>query len=335
MLRPLILLAVFFALALPARADEAPTLTLGIPRPLSAETASSDARALEGYFSSALRRKVEAKTFDNYEQLSAALAKGEIDLAWITPLSYVNASKSSSIFPIAKALRHGLYYRSVFFTAADSKATKLSELKGRRVAWVDQGSAAGYLFARGMLLQAGLKPATFFGSEKFYGDHKSVCAAVLGGEADVGATFANGADPLETLKVGGCIETHGAVAGAKVKAIAVSDRIPNEVVAARAGFDESIAAQLAGIFANLSETESGRKLLQGVFRADGFGLALEQDFDAVRLVARSLEAGKWIAEKERANPRGVILGELPTTKEDVEAKKASAKTKKPAPRKGK
>lgn len=290
MLRSLVVLVVL-ALATPALATQG--LTIGIPRPYSTQDAEKNARALEGYLSTALKRPVEAKTFENYDQLADALAKGQVDLAWITPLSYVKAAKSAGVYPIAKALRRGLFYRSVFFVKADAKATTLKQLKGTKVAWVDQGSAAGYLFPRGLLLKEKLPATGFFADEKFLGDHKAVCNAVLDGTADVGATFANGGDDGSLPSPTACVEMLGAESGAKLRTIAVSDRIPNEVIAARAGFDEGIAGQLAGIFALLSDTAAGRVLLASVFRADGFGLALEQDFDAVRKVSDAVQTGRW------------------------------------------
>lgn len=302
-------LALAFALAGTAGADEplAP-LTFGIPRPYSAEAAATDAAMLEGYLSSALKRPVKSRTFPDYDQLSAALAKGELDFAWITPLSYVKATRAAEVYAIAKTLRRGLYYRGVLFVRADAKPKALADLKGARVAWVDPGSGSGYVFPRALLLKEGQKLDGFFAAEKFAGDHKAACAAVLGGDADAGATFAGG-DEVAGWTAGGCVETLGAVEAAKLRVVAVSERIPNEVIAARPGFDEGLAGQLAGIFANLSETDAGRTLLRQVFRADGFGLALEQDFDPVRQAMESVEAGRWIEARGREKATAAHVGE--------------------------
>jgi len=251
------------------------TLTIGIPRPLSAQEAADDAKALEGYLSEQLRKPVQARTFAGYDQLADALGKGQLDLAWITPLSYVKASSASRVFPLVKAVRKGLYYRSVYFVRDESKAKELADLKGRKVGWVDPGSAAGFLFPRAM-------------------PFKSVCNAVLKGEVDAGATFANGPGEGSGYRADGCGETVGPQALDRLRVIAFGDRIPNEVVAAREGFDEGVAAQVTGVFSLMPETDAGRGILSKVFHAEGFGMALEQDFDAVRAVQESVESGQWI-----------------------------------------
>jgi len=270
------------------------TLTIGIPRPLSAQEAADDAKALEGYLSEQLRKPVQARTFAGYDQLADALGKGQLDLAWITPLSYVKASSASRVFPLVKAVRKGLYYRSVYFVRDESKAKELADLKGRKVGWVDPGSAAGFLFPRAMLVKKGIALKGFFSAEKFLGDHKSVCNAVLKGEVDAGATFANGPGEGSGYRADGCGETVGPQALDRLRVIAFGDRIPNEVVAAREGFDEGVAAQVTGVFSLMPETDAGRGILSKVFHAEGFGMALEQDFDAVRAVQESVESGQWI-----------------------------------------
>jgi phosphonate transport system substrate-binding protein len=328
-------LSLALALAPPAQADEPPApLGFGIAHPYSAEIAAADATMLEGYLSSALRRPVKARTFEDYDQLSAALARREVDFAWITPLSYVKATRQAEVYAIAKTLRRGLYYRGVVFVRASSRAKSLAELKGTRVAWVDTGSGSGYLFPRALLLREGQKLDAFFASERFAGDHKAACTSVLAGDADAGATFAGG-DEVSGWTAGGCVETLGEAEASKLRVVAVSDRIPNEVIAARAGFDEGIAGQLAGIFANLSETDAGRSLLAKVFRADGFGLALEQDFDPVRQALLSVEAGKWLDSRGRESARasvGKADGSQAPAAKKAAAKEKAAPKEKPAPK---
>ncbi len=305
---PLACLAAVTLLALAARAEAPPPLTFGIPRPYDLATTHGDARMLEGYLSSALKRPVQSRTFADYGQLADALAKGQIDLAWITPLAYVNASAQAAVVPIAKALRHGLFYRSCVYVRADSKFQKLADLAGHRAAWVDRESTSGYLLPRGLLLEAGLDPTGFFSREAFAGDHKTACVEVLGGKADVGGTYTdlNSKQPVPV----GCGDALGATALAKLRCLAVSDPIPNEVIAGRPGLDDALAGELGSIFARLSETDAGRQLLTQVFRADGFGVALEEDFDGLRKVARNVAAGRWSDAPVAKRHRSMLLDRL-------------------------
>ncbi|MEI8255236.1 MAG: PhnD/SsuA/transferrin family substrate-binding protein, partial [Deltaproteobacteria bacterium] len=75
----------------------------------------------------------------------------------------------------------------------------LPDLVGRRAGWVDPWSAAGYLYPRRMLRDAGLDPSTVFSKQKFYGSHPAVLAALREGEIDVGATYLDRTGQLRRL----------------------------------------------------------------------------------------------------------------------------------------
>lgn len=300
-----------------ARADEKP-LTFGLQRTVSDEKATAQATALEGYLSEALKKTVKARTFSTYDSLAEALAKGEVDMAWVNPIPYVRATQvEPGIQPVAKAIRDGASYTSVLFVKADSSAKAIGDLKGMRAAWVDRDSAAGYLYPRAMVIKSGAVADSFFSKENFLGTHKQVCQAVLSGDADVGATFETGSDNKE-LRPDGCILALGADAKTKLRAIVGSDPIPNEVVAVRKDFDPNLLETLGSVFGQMSTTEAGRKVLTDVFNAQGFGAALETDFNSVRAVLKIVSGDS----EKKAEPT--------TTKKKAKAepkKKATTKKK--------
>ncbi len=305
---PLTKLLVFSLISLStvARAEGPAALRLGLTSVYGDEAAQSNAKLLEGYLSQALKRPVSTRILDKYDQLAAAVAKGEVDVAWITPFAYVQAGKVGQVVPLAKATRRGMFYRSCLYVRASEKVSKISELKGKRAAWVEPESTSGYLLPRGLVLKEGQKPNGFF-VETFAGDHKAACSAVLEGRADVGGTYTD-ADG-EALPIG-CRDALGAEAAAKLRCLAASQPLPNEVIAGRPGLDENTAGEVTRIFAGLSETDAGKRVLETVFRADGFSLALEEDFDGVRLVSRSLEAGRWLDAAAAKRRDDVLLNDL-------------------------
>src|SRR5437763_9678265 len=167
-------------------------LRLGMPSPLGAEQARKDAAELSTLLSGAMKRKVVAEVASP-KVLPTLLAQGVVDLGWLSAAQYVEASAAShgAVVPAAKLMRGGVpFYRSAIFLKSGSPAKKLTDLKGKHLAFVSEQSSAGFVLARQMLQQAGFTEADLKG-EKFYGDHAAVCRAVLGGEADAGATFAN------------------------------------------------------------------------------------------------------------------------------------------------
>lgn len=281
-MRPITALLVSACLALPAFAAEPkpkPPLTFGMGEPYGPEHSQKAKAALEPYLTKALGSAVTVQVFSSSDELKDALADGKIDFAWITPLAFVQAvQKNPDVTAVSKAMRAGggsLFYRSVFIMKKDATAASVMDLKGKKVAWVSKGSTSGYLFPRELVRQAGGDPATFFASETFAGDHPSVCKAVRDGAAEVGATFATDA---EVLKADGCTDA-GPIDDFKV--VASSGKIPNEVIALRPYFAENRVNDIMATFGRMTISPEGKTLLKDVFRADGWGAAVDGDFDPV------------------------------------------------------
>lgn len=120
-------------------------LTFGMSHPYGDEQAQKAKALIEPYLTKALGSQVTVQLFPSYDELSEALATNKVDLAWITPLAFVQASqKHRDVTALSKAMRAsdgGLFYRSVFIVKADSKVEALKGLQGKKVAWVGKLSA--------------------------------------------------------------------------------------------------------------------------------------------------------------------------------------------------
>jgi phosphonate transport system substrate-binding protein len=274
----------------PAAAAPAP-LRVGLTMPQGAQAATTGGERLAAYLQAAMGRQVSARVVADSDTLAAALAKGEVDAAWMPPFSYVKAVPSGAR-ALAKALRHGLpFYRAVLFVKADSKAKTLADSKGGKMAWVDKGSAAGWVFPRALLAQAKLDPATLFKEQRFLGTHEAVCKAVQSGQSDVGATLADDVPGSRDLKVTGCKASLGADAD-KLRVLAASSPIPNDVVAVRKDLDPATADALHGLLLDLAGSPAGRALLADVFSADGMADVGDADFEPVKEALKALETAK-------------------------------------------
>ena len=281
-------------LALPALAADPkakgpkPPLTFGLAQPYGEEQAQKAATLIAPYLSKALGGPVTAKAFATADELRDALADGKVDIAWIPPLAFVQAqAKNHDIAPLNKAMRQGggsLFYRAVFVVGQGSAAKSLADLKGKKVAWVSKSSTSGYLFPRELLRQGGFNPDAFFSAESFAGDHLAACKALAAGQADVAATFAS--EPTAALDGGatpelvadGCADAGPA---GSFRVVASSARIPNEVIAVRADFPPTRTNDVIAAFGRLTLSAEGKALLKDAFRADGFGVAVEGDFDPI------------------------------------------------------
>jgi phosphonate transport system substrate-binding protein len=263
-----------------------PPLSIGIASYGGEEIAREDAQALQLYLTQKLGREVTAKTFASQGDLATAVAEGKVDLAWLPPFAFVDAQGKGKVTPLAKAVRHGMpFYRGVLFSKTSSKADSLKTLSGTKVAWVAKGSAAGYLFPRATIVQSGQKPE--FKQENFVGDHTHVCKAVLDGEADVGATFADDRPNGEPMQIDGCVQALGKDAVKDLRIISVSAPIPNDVIAARPELPADDANRIRQFFLSIGGSSDDQKVLKDVFKADKFVEVGEDDFEPVKYAAEA------------------------------------------------
>jgi len=264
-----------------SEASKRAALKLGLSAPFGVEVARREGKALAESLTRALGRPVEPEVLGPAE-LSAQLAAGKLDFAWLTALEYIEASKGSQgrVQPVVKALHAGLpFYRSVLFTSKKNRGlSNPADLKGKKLAFVSETSAAGYLIPRQLLLSAGLSELDLKEQSSFLGDHASVCRAVLDGKADAGATISN---DRAGAAIAGCVETLGKDAE-QLKVLATSDPIPNDVFALKPGASPEEFAQLRSALLELDKSADGKKVLADDLHADGFTAADDGDFAPLR-----------------------------------------------------
>jgi phosphonate transport system substrate-binding protein len=120
----------------------------------------------------------------------------------VGPFAHVLASSQTKIDPLAVGIyprvprggtavynaKESPFYYSVFFTKKGSGITKISDLKGRKFAFVDAASTSGNLIPRTALLKAKLDPEKDMESI-FAGSHQSAAVAVWNGKVDAGANY--------------------------------------------------------------------------------------------------------------------------------------------------
>ena len=181
-----------------ARPILATTLVLGLPTYTSRATAEA-AQPFADYLSSAIGIPVTIRMGEPYDELERWLRDGEIDVAELPPVAWVLLSRQSpgAVAVATPVIGGSPTYLGHVYVRADSPVQSLEDLRGKSFGYVDHESGSGYLFPRGMLLKEGLKPNGFFGAEKFQGDHKSVCNAVIKGARAISGEPARRVGSLE------------------------------------------------------------------------------------------------------------------------------------------
>ena len=136
--------------------------------------------------------------YSNYPDLVEALVAGHVDIAWNTPLAYLQAKEKLGGQCQVLAMRDtDVGFTTVFITQMDSPIRSLSDLNGKRFALASRDSSHAAILPLYFLHQNGIHPdkdLTLLRFDTDVGKHgdtgtseEEVIRAVLNREADAGA----------------------------------------------------------------------------------------------------------------------------------------------------
>jgi len=233
---------------------------------------------LTAYLSDAIGQKVVIYVAKDYGDLRTKMEAGAVDIGSFSPFAYVDAERGGKIRIIAQSVIDGsATYVGIIVARKDSGLKTLTDLKGKRFAFVDPKSASGYVYPRAMLVEKGINPDTFFKETIFSGDHKKVIADVLDGRVDAGATYDNALG----------IAKNSGMASDDLAIIASTDPIPHDAIAVRIGLDAGLTKKIQTALVNLDKTEAGRRIIaNSKKKLTGHIIAQDSTFDVVRRTAK-------------------------------------------------
>lgn len=167
--------------------DWSAVLTLLFPPSLGHVAASARAELLAQWFQRRLDMEVSIEVAASYEALRTTIERREVDLAWAPPVICAAVQRTS--LAILKAVRsHSSSYQAALVVRR-GEAITLHDLRGRRAAWVDRLSTAGYLLPVAHLRDRGYEPDDLLEGQVFVGSYGRAMSALLEGEADLASIY--------------------------------------------------------------------------------------------------------------------------------------------------
>ncbi len=214
----------------------------------------------------------------SYAAAIEAMCAGKADVGWLATFAYVLAHDKCGVNVKLITVRYGRsYYRGQIIVRADSGINKIEDLKGKKFAFVDPASTSGFLYPSALFKEHGIDPDKDFSQKMFAGSHNAVVLAVYKGQVDGGATYEDArstiAKDFPDVKQ-------------KVKAIAYTDKIPNDTVSVRKDLPEDIQKKIADGLLALSKTDEGKKVLKEIYNIGGLVPGKDSAFDPVRRTAK-------------------------------------------------
>lgn len=132
---------------------------------------------------------VQLTILSRYGNVLESFTVQHMDGAFFGSFTGALAIERLGVVPIARPvnLDGGSTYHGRIFVRKDSGLRTVADLRGKRMAFVDRATTAGYVFPLAWLRESGVKsPNAFFGEIYFTGSHDASIDAVLDRKADVG-----------------------------------------------------------------------------------------------------------------------------------------------------
>jgi phosphonate transport system substrate-binding protein len=180
-------------------------------------------RPLTLYLAGVLGRPLRLVIASTYDEQIAMITDGRAQLAYMGPTPYVRARERGRVEMLAGEAEGGqAFYQSAIVVRADSPVQRVSDLKGRRMAFGAEISMSSSVAPKLMLVQAGVKLANLAGYSHL-DRHERVALAVLHGDFDAGGLRLDIARAyldrgLRILATSPPLPPHGIVAGPTLSA---------------------------------------------------------------------------------------------------------------------
>jgi len=179
----------------------------------------------------------------SYSAVVEALCNGSADIAFVGPVTYIQANRRHCAELLAVAVEKGqsTYYAGLF-TRAASPIHSLKDLKGKRAAFGDVNSTSSFVFPMAMIIEAGVNPVRDLSAIRMTGSHANSLAALTQGQVDVAALSFDSFDKAIS---------QGAVNPRTIRVLARSAAIPYPPIVMNARLPADLKARLRVAFGSV------------------------------------------------------------------------------------
>lgn len=254
---------------------------------VDAQKLTNSADSLVAYLERKTGYHVTATFPTSFIAVVEAFGSGKADIAAMNTFSYILAHEKYGAKAALKVIRRDgeTVYKGQFITRIDSGIDSLSDLKGKKIAYVDAASTSGYILPKALLTRNNIKTA----DEVFAMKHDNVVTMVYQKQVDAGATYYSPPDK----KTGEILDARARVVKQypdiyeKVKIIGFTEAIPNDPFVFRGDFPENIKQELIQALLEFQSTPGGRKTLYETYSVEGLSIAQDSDYNVLRTMIKN------------------------------------------------
>ena len=213
-------------------------------------------KLLGEYLSKKTGVNVEFTILSRYGNIVERFTIEKMDGAFFGSFTGALAIKKLGVVPLARPvnLDGSSTYQGYLFTRKDSGIRNVSDMKNKKMAFVDKATTAGYIFPLAYLRENGITDTDhFFSDSIFAGSHDAAIKAVLDRKADVGAAKHSVYD-RERI--------HDPRVNSELIILAKSTSVPSNGLCVRSSLNESLKNKLKSVLLGLHTDPEGNIVLK-------------------------------------------------------------------------
>jgi phosphonate transport system substrate-binding protein len=236
---------------------------------------------LADYLSGKTGVRINLKILPRYGNIIDNFRSEGLDGAFFGSFAYALAHEKLGVSVIARpvAQDNTSTYHGLIFVRKDSGIRTIADMKGKRFAFVDKATTAGYLLPLEYFHNHGVKNfRTYFRETYFTGTHEDAILDVLNGKTDVGAA--------KNTVFQRMAEKDGRI----MKELVILERspdVPENGLALKKDLEETLRERFRAALLAMNDDPEGKKILER-FGAKGFIPTTEGDYDPVYRYAREI-----------------------------------------------
>lgn len=226
---------------------------------------------LRKYLLEQLGITVNFTSLSRYGNIIERFTAENMDGAFFGSFTYALAHRQLGVVPLVRPvnLDGTSTYHGYIFVRKDSGIRNTRDMKGKRFAFVEHATTAGYLFPLAYFKASNIPdPQRYLGQSFFAGSHDAAILAVLNGEADIGAAKNTIFDQLagENPRI-----------EQELIILSTSGVVPQNCLAVRKNLDPSLKQELKRVLLEMEKNPDGAEVLRK-FGARGFVETTDRDY---------------------------------------------------------
>jgi phosphonate transport system substrate-binding protein len=251
----------------------------------NADTLEAKAKPLEKLLGDRLGIPVKVSISTDYNTVIEAMASKKVDVGFLPPTAYVLAKEKGAAEVALQAQRFGVndetgaptdelvdFYKSMIIVKKDSPIKTVADLKGKKIAYQNVTSSAGFVWPAATLMDAGLDPLKDVQAITVKGHDQGVLA-VLNGDVNAAAIFQDARNIV--------LKDYPKVFD-DTRVLDFTDKIPNDTISVRSDMNKEWIEKIQNAFMDIVADKEGHEIIKDIYSHEGYVKSDDSKFDIVR-----------------------------------------------------